>query len=230
MLGPIVADPRPFRTACSKKRLRAGRLVNVDSSETGPPIGRPREFNREAVVTAIVDLFWEQGFSATSMTDIIDRTGLSKSSLYGAFGSKDDLFRTALDHYLADHDEMVATMLTDGSRGLDDIDAFLDHVEHQAGLGEHRGCLAVNTATELRTVEPALCEIGARHRETLRLGFATALERAAALGEIDADRVPDLANVLLTTAIGIAVMTSGGAPADEIGAQVASAKNTLRRG
>ena len=49
------------------------------------------------MLDAVVDLFWEQGDRATSVGDVVKRTGLSNSSLYGAFGSKDTLFHTALD-------------------------------------------------------------------------------------------------------------------------------------
>ncbi len=199
------------------------------TSDTTAPIGRPREFDRNAVLADVVDLFWEKGFSATSLTDILERTGLSRSSLYGAFGSKDELYRAALDRYLSDHHDMVAALLVDGRRGLDDIDAFLSRVEEQAVIGDGRGCLAVNTATELRSLEPALVDIGARHREILRAGFAAALERAAAVGEVDRCRVADLANTLVATALGLAVMVRGGASPTEISAQIESAKQSLRR-
>ncbi|MEL6985563.1 MAG: helix-turn-helix domain-containing protein, partial [Actinomycetota bacterium] len=171
-------------------------------------MGRPREFDSDAVLSNIVDLFWERGFSATSLSDIIECTGLSRSSLYGAFGSKDELLRAALDRYLSDHERMVTEHLVDGEAGLDDIDRFLAQIDQQAISGQQRGCLAVNTATEIRSPEPALREVTNRHRATLRHGFTTALERAAALGEVDQHRVGDLANNLVTTAIGLAEMAT----------------------
>jgi TetR/AcrR family transcriptional repressor of nem operon len=182
------------------------------------------------VLATVIDLFWERGYAATSVGDIVDRTGLSKSSLYGAFGSKDALYRTALDRYLAQHRTMVATVLTDASHGLDDIDAFFDRIWEQVDCaGETRGCLVVNTATELRTSEVALVEVGTRHREFLRAGFTAALERAVGLGEIDAGRVADLANVLVANVLGLAVMIRGGASTVEIGAHLESTKRTLRQ-
>ena len=202
----------------------------VASTTTDPQIGRPREFDREAVLSSVVDLFWEKGYAATSVGDIVERTGLSKSSLYGAFGSKDTLYRTALDRYLADHRAIVTTVLIDSSHGLDDIDAFFDRIWEQVDcVGETRGCLMVNTATELRSLEPALTEVGAQHRDFLRAGFTAALERAADLGELDRDRVTDLANVLVATALGLAVMIRGGASTTEISAHLESAKQSLRR-
>jgi len=202
----------------------------VASTETTPQIGRPREFDRDAVLTTVVELFWGKGFSATSVDDIVERTGLSKSSLYGAFGSKDELYRAALDRYLIDHHAMVASMLMDSSQGLDDIDAFFDRIWDQVdSAGEDRGCLAVNTATELGSSEPTLIEFGTQHRGFLRDGFTAALQRAVDLGEFNRHHVADMANILLTTVLGLAVMIRGGASAAEIHAHLESTKQSLRQ-
>ncbi len=199
--------------------------------EDGRPIGRPREFDGDTVVDAVVELFWEQGYAATSIGDVVARTGLSKSSLYGAFGSKDELFRLALDRYLADHEAMVGAMLLSGTGGLDDIDAILDQVGAQAeAVGPMRGCFIVNTSTELGLTEPAVVDCGNRHRALLREGFEAALARAAAAGEFDADRIGPTANVLVTTMIGLAVMVRGGASVEETREHVDAAKGLLRAG
>lgn len=204
-------------------------MERMTSIDTATHVGRPREFDVDDVVAAVVDLFWEKGFGATSIGDVVDRTGLSKSSLYGAFGSKEALYRTALDRYLEEHRIMIDTMLVHGTRGLDDVDAFLDRIGDQVEqAGESRGCLVVNTSTELGTSEPSLVELGNQHRDVLRRGFTAALERAAASGEFGARRVATMANVLVATVLGLAVMIRGGADHDEIRAHLDSAKASLR--
>ncbi|MEK8143741.1 TetR/AcrR family transcriptional regulator [Streptomyces sp. M10(2022)] len=65
------------------------------------PAGRPRTFDLEAVLEAAMLLFWEQGYEATSLTQLREATGLSSASLYGAFGSKEGLFEKAVEHYIA---------------------------------------------------------------------------------------------------------------------------------
>lgn len=201
----------------------------VTSVDTTPQVGRPREFDRDVVVAAVVDLFWEKGFAATSIGDVVARTGLSKSSLYGAFGSKEALYRTALDRYLDDHRAMVEATLLHGTRGLDDIDAFFDRIGDQVEQsGETRGCLVVNTSTELGTTEPSLVEFGTQHRDFLRQGFTAALERAAASGDYDPPRIATTANVLVSTVLGLAVMIRGGADARETRLHLESAKASLR--
>ena len=77
----------------------------VDSDTAGSmparPRGRPREFDRDDVLGHAMTLFWEKGFEASSLSDIVEATGLNKSSLYNAFGSKSELFSTALERYVA---------------------------------------------------------------------------------------------------------------------------------
>lgn len=200
----------------------------MTSTEPSMQIGRPREFDRDTVLATIVDLFWEQGYAATSIGDVVDRTGLSKSSLYGAFGSKDALYRAALSRYLDDHHHMIVETLRDGSRGLADVEAFLDRIWEQIDtVGEDRGCLMVNTSTELGSTAPDLTELAAQHRALLRTGFEAALQRAVERGEFDAARVADTANALVATAIGVAVMSRGGASNAEVHAHLASAKKAL---
>ena len=63
-------------------------------------MARPREFDEGAVVDAAVLCFWRQGYEATSVKDLVERTGITAASLYNAFGDKRGIYRKALDHYV----------------------------------------------------------------------------------------------------------------------------------
>ena len=62
-------------------------------------MARPREFDDSVVLDAAVERFWNRGYEATSVRDLIEATGLTGASLYNAFGDKRALFRAALAHY-----------------------------------------------------------------------------------------------------------------------------------
>ncbi|MEO6714384.1 MAG: helix-turn-helix domain-containing protein, partial [Mycobacteriales bacterium] len=62
-------------------------------------MGRPREFDMATALDAAVDVFWERGYESTSVADLEIATGLSRSSLYQAFGSKRTLYQASLDRY-----------------------------------------------------------------------------------------------------------------------------------
>ncbi len=64
-------------------------------------IGRPREFDTEEALERALDLFWRQGYEGTSLSDLTRALGITRASLYAAFGNKESLFRLVLDRYEA---------------------------------------------------------------------------------------------------------------------------------
>lgn len=115
---------------------------------------RPRNFEHEKVLAAATDQFQRAGLHATSAEDLCRVTGLGRSSLYNAFGSKDELFAQCLDAYLESTLARAEEIIGDGSLGtVERIEALLGRVVaeevERAGSGAPRGCLAVNTVAEL---------------------------------------------------------------------------------
>lgn len=114
-------------------------------------MARRKEFEQDVVLTAMMKVFWQQGYDATSMRDLEKATKLSPSSLYNEFGSKESLFDRVLNHYL---DVVIGKRIT---AYLEDytpsvlgirlflMDAFKDVPEEFA----HLSCLLVNTAAEM---------------------------------------------------------------------------------
>lgn len=190
--------------------------------------GRPRTFSDEVVLDTLIQLFWEQGFEATSMSDIVAVTGLSKSSLYNTFGSKDELFETALNRYVDRRAGMVNEVLQKGKAGLADIETLFDGLLSEVLVMEdHRGCLAINTSTELGGRDETVVAVSARFRSILRSGLEATLRRAAELGEIDEARVDAYVGVLLSSIIGMAVIVRSGAENDEIVSQIDAARSVV---
>src|SRR5690349_3761131 len=61
--------------------------------------GRPREFCVDQALATALRVFWEKGYEGTSLNDLTDAIGITRPSLYAAFGNKESLFRKALDLY-----------------------------------------------------------------------------------------------------------------------------------
>src|SRR5215467_10729184 len=61
--------------------------------------GRPREFDIELALDRAMELFWRKGYEGTSLSDLTDTLGITRPSLYAAFGNKEALFRRALERY-----------------------------------------------------------------------------------------------------------------------------------
>jgi len=168
-------------------------------------VGRPKQFDDDSVVRAARDLFWERGYASTSMADLQDATGLSRSSLYQAYGSKQGLFGRALASYC---DEViwpiVEPMEADGV-GREEIVAYFlalaRHLRDSPHAVAARGCMIANTASELNVLDEPTAKVVRAFRERVYRAFVHCLAPLA-------DRVGDVeqkADVLAAAQIGLMI-------------------------
>lgn len=160
--------------------------------------GRPPAFDREAVVAASVLTFWTKGFNATTLADLEQATGVDRSSLYKSFGGKDGLYRSAATTYLDHTERDLFVFLYEGDKGIGDILAFIDGLGESWQSGLPRGCFIVNDMAMVPHFDATK-----RFMEQLEGGFGAALERASALGQIEAASVQRRSRFLTTTFVGI---------------------------
>lgn len=113
-------------------------------------MGRPKEFEPDAVVEQAMETFWTKGYAGTSPADLAEATGVAKGSLYNAFGSKRDLFDKALDLYGSTGARLTEEYLARPGTAKERIRAYLAFLVDVDLEGPvRRGCLAANTALEL---------------------------------------------------------------------------------
>ena len=106
-------------------------------------LGRPKAYDREALVSATTQLFWRQGLSETSLVDIEKSTGVNKSSLYSEFEDKDDIFVASLSHYIQSNG--VYEILDRRPLGRANVVEFLNLGKSCAG---QRRCFVANSLRE----------------------------------------------------------------------------------
>ena len=109
---------------------------------------RPREFDPETALEQAVAVFWEKGYEATSVQDLVDRMGVNRCSIYNTFGDKHELFLKALQHY---GNKMRAegppAQLARSDEGLQAIrDYFAAAIDHFVSPDGVHGCFVINTA------------------------------------------------------------------------------------
>lgn len=110
--------------------------------------GRPRTFDEDAVLEAALAAFWRHGYESTSLSELTEVTGLTKPSLYAAFGNKEQLFLTALKRYREQQLQKHADALWAEDNLVDAMRFFLRSVAEMLTADSHpRGCMVVNTAT-----------------------------------------------------------------------------------
>ena len=151
-------------------------------------MARPRGFDDGEVARGFLDTFWRHGYARTSIPSLTEATGLLPGSLYAAFGSKEDMFRVAVERYVAE----IRAAVTSERRGLAGLQFVLDTVVRLTVKDrERRGCLVLNAIPESttlsdatrRALQDALDEMHALLRRHLREAAGTA---AADLDQLEA--------------------------------------------
>ncbi|MBF6043639.1 TetR family transcriptional regulator [Streptomyces sp. NRRL B-1677] len=171
-------------------------------------MGRPKQFDPDAVVDKAMDVFWRKGYAATTPQDLVDELGIGKGSLYHSFGSKHALFERALERYRDTQAAALVGLLDQPGPVRPLLRSALELlIETDLGESGRRGCLAVNTATELGGRDDASTELVRRMFERTEGAFKAAVERGQRTGEFAPDRDPAaVASLLLAALVGMRVI------------------------
>ena len=178
-------------------------------------MARPREFNIDDALGKAMHVFWAQGYEATSLHDLTAAMALSKSSLYDTFGSKHELFLSALEHY----NETVASrraaaVIADAASPRAGIKAVFDFfIDNMLCGADIRGCFANNSAAEVASHDPEArqrIEAGFGHTER---AFHDAIVKGQASGDIAGDHDAEaLARYLCVSINGLIVVAKTNPP------------------
>lgn len=175
-------------------------------------MARPREFNESEALGDAMHLFWRRGYECASLSEITRATGLSKSSLYGTFGSKHELLISSLQFY---GEHMVAPSLVILEEEPSARDAIAKRFEMiiagLTGPGPRRGCLIANTTLELGTRDPAVAKCLAAVQSNMEMAYVRVIERGQAAGEIDtAKEAQSLARYIMACLAGMICLSKAG--------------------
>jgi TetR/AcrR family transcriptional repressor of nem operon len=171
-------------------------------------MARPKAFDPTEALDCALQVFWHQGYEATSLQDLLAAMTLSKSSFYETFGSKHALYLAAIDRYRATAIAQYVCILREHNNGRQAIaDVFAALVEQLDCPHGRRGCFMNNAAIESASRDAATeARVREAHR-ALEDAFYRAVRRAQALGQIPLDKDPRaLARFLTSSMQGLLVM------------------------
>jgi TetR/AcrR family transcriptional repressor of nem operon len=173
-------------------------------------MARTREFDETAVLEKARNLFWERGYTATSIQDLEKSLGISRSSLYRTFGGKRELYDRTLREYRAENMGLLKKLLGETSNLRETLTkmftdtAMQQHPECQSNA---RGCYMVNATTEMANTCSDLLKMVADNREEFVEIMQGALARAQVQGKLEKQRdAADLANYLFVCYSGLQVV------------------------
>lgn len=173
-------------------------------------MGRPIEFDEGRVIDDALQAFWSQGVQAMTVAEMLQATGLARSSFYNSYGGKEALVVRAIERYSEMDLAALQEVLAGPSlRGI--VDRLLASVIDDNHRG--RGCLLLNTAVEGATKQTAIGR-AVRHGIALKVkALAERVEQARRDGEIDVAAEPvHVATSVCTTLAGLRTFRKAGLP------------------
>ncbi len=172
-------------------------------------MARPREFDEERVLDAVMETFWRHGYEGTSAQNLVDATGLGRGSLYAAYASKDGLFEQALRRYHKRAQGHVDQLREPGSP-VERIRALMQGiVDANLGATERRGCLATNSAIEVASRDPHVADLVRGNFNILTRGIEETIRRGQDAGEIRSTTDAETLALFVFNAVqGLRVLTS----------------------
>lgn len=172
---------------------------------------RTKEFETDEIADAAMQVFWRRGYAATSVQDLVDGTGLSRSSLYSTFQSKQRLYQKALQRY-----ELLTTLnnveLLGGSGSAKALirQLLLNIVEDELNDSEHKGCLIANACLELAGHDEDVSKFVISNLQKIQHALESLLIKAQQSGEISSTQNPRaLASFFVNTIQGLRVLGKG---------------------
>jgi AcrR family transcriptional regulator len=180
-------------------------------------IGRPRGFDADEALEQAMLVFWEHGYEGASLSQLEAAMGITRTSMYAAFGNKEQLFRKALERYDAGP-ASYADRAMEQPTAREVATAFLaGAVTATTRPGGPAGCLGVQGALATGDAGRAAHDALIAWREDGGVRLRRRLQRALDEGDLPSDADPgQLARYVMTVAFGIAVQAAGGTPRAEL--------------
>ena len=168
-------------------------------------MGRPKLFTREEVLTKAITVFWEKGFSETTLQDLEHVTGVNKSGLYTEFKNKEDIFLESLRFYLQTRGG--EDILSAEPKGWHNVRRFLE-IGHTCYSGR-RGCFAVNSLREVHVLPSIALKIVEANDTKLKQLIKTNI----LAGTPDAKNLPLTVDMIFTFFAGLCIEQNAGVAA-----------------
>ncbi|MFE4571807.1 TetR/AcrR family transcriptional regulator [Paenibacillus chitinolyticus] len=171
-------------------------------------MGRIREFDEDQVLDAAMQLFWEKGYEATSLSDLTSRMGIQRPSIYSAFGGKKELFEAALRKYTMTRASLIRTKLQSNPSVKEGFRTFFeDVIVEEYAENPRKGCFCINTMVELAPHDEKFEILTREHQMYLAVIFEETIERGIQSGELEIGvNAKALSQALLLSLIGLTVL------------------------
>jgi AcrR family transcriptional regulator len=182
-----------------------------------PKTGRPRGFDTEAALDAAMRVFWEKGYEGATLADLTDAMRINRSSMWAAFGNKENLFKKAFERYANTYQGFMREALEKRTVRQVIESTLRGTVDFLSTPGNPKGCLSIQGALavgdEAGPIKKWLIHARKHGESVARERF----EKAKKSGELGANTDPAaVASYFATLLQGLCVQAAGGATKAEM--------------
>jgi AcrR family transcriptional regulator len=152
-----------------------------------PAMVRPKAFDVDAALEAAILVFWDKGYEAASIPDLLEAMGIGRQSMYDTFGDKQTLYAKALAAYAERAGTYLHRSLGPHLEPMAGIRGLLLEVGERDAKSCRRGCLLINAAVDASR-DPGIARLVQEGRGAMERALHAAVVRAQAAGDIDPKR------------------------------------------
>lgn len=180
-------------------------------------MGRHYEFDREQTLTKAMQIFWQKGYKATSMKDLVNEMGIQPGSIYNSYGDKHTLFLESIRQYGEVVTSNTLKVLKDGPSPVQNIKRFFTNMIERPYDKRCIGCLVVNSVVELAPHDEQTAEVVNGILKKIESEFYDCLQSAQELGEISPEsNIKALASYFASSTHGLLVMGKSNASTEQM--------------
>jgi len=148
------------------------------------------KFDRVQVIENVMELFWRKGYNGTSMQDLVEVTGLNRSSFYNSFGDKFSLFSEALSYYQNKQNEMLRESFSEAKSPKMAIVSLFKGISDDIRNGDQKGCMLTGCTSEM-SHDPTVKDFLVANKDRVVASFSALIKEAQARGEISMSKESD---------------------------------------
>jgi TetR/AcrR family transcriptional repressor of nem operon len=148
-------------------------------------MARTKDFDENEVLNKAIAIFWHKGYNGTSMQDLVDGLGISRSSLYDTYGDKHALFIKALESYQAAGSAKVCAITDAAGSARDTIKKLLELIAGELlDDQKHKGCFMVNAEVEIGPHDPEVSKMVCESDQHMEDALYLVIKKGQESGEI----------------------------------------------
>lgn len=170
-------------------------------------MARTKDFDENEVLNKAICLFWHKGYNGTSMQDLVEGLGISRSSLYDTYGDKHTLYLKALEGYQQSAGNELNRILSGAKSAKETLKELMEWVVYNlVNDKDHKGCFMVNAKIETAATDPKVYEVVCRSEQQVIDAFYKIIKIGQDKGQItNKQDAVTLANFMVNTVNGMRV-------------------------